>query len=391
MRNDRLVAIGYLGGPNIGDESISLAIATVLKEQYRVQFVSGRPDVSKQMAGDDFVFIKGFYPGRPLYPGEFWKLINAIKQSSGVLLIGGGVFQNVHSNNLLMVCAFFASASNLFDKKFVGVGVGYGPIKTKFGSWLCGISLARVSQLSFRDRNSLAQVNALGLPSSERFIMGADSAFALQPISNNRKKTQVGLCFRGWNALPNKLLWDLFHQLTLMGNEIVLLAFERSDVTFYQDVLGDTCSKNIVFPATVNAAREIIANLSGVVSMRLHACIFSAIDQVPFVAISYDDKVKDVVAEIGLELNVFSIDACAEDVLISLSTSPPPPKEAVDKLRQIAQSTMKDALGCDLISSNTFTKTESFVVLFYIYTYKVLVPTFKYYVSRILDKWRGQL
>lgn len=383
MDVDQVIAIGYLGGPNVGDEALALAIVEVLKPQNCVQVVSGRPEITMQMVGNGISCIKGPYPGRRLFAKEYFDLISVVKQSSGVLVIGGGVLQNVHSNNLLTLCAFFASAANIFNKRFVGVGVGYGPISSNFGGWLCKFVLARFSSLSLRDRVSLSQIESLGVVTEGRFFLGVDSAFALQPKNGMGAGDAIGLCFRRWDKLKVNTLIDTVMKLSESGREVVFLAFEQKDVEFYQEIFGSNCYGNIIFPSSVDAARELISGLSGVVSMRLHACIFAAIEGVPFVAISYDDKVKNVMSEIGLDKNIVDLNASPSEILDVLKNSKTLASQDLVKLRNVAKNGIVNAFNCELYRSSFFKKSESVIFLICLYFKLILYPTLRYYIKRV--------
>jgi len=311
----RVFVTGFFGALNFGDEAVCRAVVDGLRESgwSDLRVVTRNAKVSREFTAINTRLLQGFFPNISAWlraPWFFWNIYT----SRLITIGGGGLIQDVHSWRTIATHLLPACIAILLGRRVITVGLGAGPIRRRWLRRLTGSAFTGMSAIQVRDRHSRDQLIACGVP-SERIRVTADVVPSLdlrhhQPAQAKIRKDhpqRIGFVLRAWPGLNTRGLTELWEELTRRGHSLHLLPFEPSrDSAFYEDLLAkcsDTCraGATIRVPDTLDAAIENLAHLDVVVAMRLHACIFCAYLNIPFLALPYDEKVRMFVRDAGLE------------------------------------------------------------------------------------------
>ena len=309
-----IIISGYYGAVNVGDEAVCRAVVSGMRKVLncrRVFVVTTNSSKSRTFGGVDEYFLEGFFPTLSFWR-HFARYLEAVASSSLVIIGGGGILQDVHSWKSSVRHLVLACFGILFGRPVVGVGIGAGPIRRiwlrKFVSSVC----SAMTVLQVRDMHSKRFLSDCGVP--PRLInVSADVVLSLQIEDWLESRhtpaalpNRIGFALRRWPGLNKNSLAQLWERLSKEGCEIQLLCYEpESDRQWYEEVLSlcsDKCHKHIFIqiPRTLEEAVRSLGSLDAVIAMRLHACIFSTFLGIPFLAIPYDEKVRNFVEDIGL-------------------------------------------------------------------------------------------
>ncbi len=318
----KVLLIGFFGAPNLGDEAVALSAMHCLAsaERAEVTVATGNPNVTKRFIGDACQTILGRFGDLEL--GHFARLILLLRRYDVFLFPGGGILQDVHSNRLLHQSALYAIFACLSEIPYFIVGIGVGPLKTKYAQKLARFVLAYAEQATVRDEVSLKIAREILHEGEKLPEPGCDSALGL--FSGNRQEVKtgtIGLAFREWDGLDVASLVRLVSLIRSHGKEAhFLICEEKIDTSFYSEVCKQLdVPVTITNPKTVDEARSEIANYEGLISMRLHPLIFAIQSGIPIAALCYDPKVSELMKAFGLEDCIFSLDAKPEQLLDSIA------------------------------------------------------------------------
>ncbi|MBU2894680.1 polysaccharide pyruvyl transferase family protein [Colwellia sp. D2M02] len=319
----KVLLVGYIGGLNVGDEAIGAAVAQQIQnDSTEIYIATGQPDVSEQYLGKSYHYLKCTYPGRPITTKDFFILVATIRKMDRVIFVGGGILQDVHSAKLMEHCTLIAAIAKYYKIPSLATGVGFGPISSDYGHTLGHRFLDSVQRINYRDIESLnASNNAYG-EYSYKCELGSDSIYLInsQLTKHEAKKTsRVGLAFRQWKGLHIDFLAEIIEKLLNDGVTPVFFAYESDDLILYRQLLE-------LFPEKIELSDErcfsktleSIKGLEGLISMRLHANLFAIMSNIPFVALSYDPKINNVIGRLGYQDAILTLDNSAEDVLVKL-------------------------------------------------------------------------
>jgi polysaccharide pyruvyl transferase WcaK-like protein len=190
--------------------------------------------------------------------------------------------------------------ATILGKKRYLIGQGIGPLQSKFSRWILRALLKSVDGISVRDRPSYDFISAGKVMASRHLI--PDLAFyearvkALAPT----KRLAIGVSLR-----PIENFEALFGSLGLfLGTRkepVVFLQFQDEDSVVAGKVDGLMRRVSSVVDMTREFVEETESDHSVrvVIGMRYHSCVWASLRNIPFIALSYDDKVKHFAEEMG--------------------------------------------------------------------------------------------
>lgn len=349
-RKNKVLVAGYIGGINVGDEAIALTVAASLKEDHNcdVTIASGQPELSQKYMQYDVSFVETFYPGKLLDSKALFELIKVIKNTDILLFAGGGLLQDVHSTKLLEHGAFLCSIAKVLNKKVVAIGVGAGPIKSELGKQFANTFMRFNDVVYFRDEYSRNYIeNTLHIESgTSRIALDSILLIKINKILKAKSKNKIGLCIRDWPGLPFNNISLLLKKLIDLEYKIVFIPYEKSDILLFGK-LHEMFGNNIVLAKdeSFESTLETIGSLHFLISMRLHANLFSALLKTPFVALAYDNKLRTVFSSIGYENNVFDLDFPFNDVFEKVINSSNTSMSNLDDLTEIQHKALDAVLN----------------------------------------------
>jgi len=283
----RIAVSGYYGFGNIGDEAVFLALKQNLNNHQLVVLPANRR----------------------AWLSLFWQLWRCDLLISG----GGTLFQDKTSSASLWYYLMIILLAKLFRKPVAIIGQGIGPLVGPFNIFLAKQILRRVDLITVRDQSShqLIMSPAWQLTNT---ALTADLALTLQlPDKTMGRKilgelglpldrTLIGVAIRAAD-FDRQFLGRLAQQLDQLAVDqqaaLVFLPFQLpADKAISQRVMALMKTKSYLlahpYKATAYSPLEmlsVMANLSGLVGMRLHALVFGALARLPLFALNYDPKV----------------------------------------------------------------------------------------------------
>lgn len=308
----KIVVSGYYGFNNAGDEAMLTAIVESLRKE--------EPEVDLTVISGNPTETKAKYNVDSIYRFDAPKIIKALKQTDLLLSGGGSLLQDVTSKKSLLYYLTIIATAKHFGKKVMFFAQGIGPIRNKFMRFLTKWVCRKADLITVRDEESKSELARLGIK-EEQVLVTADAVLSLEPVSRFKgmdllckagvdlNKPLIGVSVRHWTD-DKTCLQELGKALHRLGEEknaqVVLLPLQNpadisvcDDLSFY--IPDITNSKVILMhdKYTTEEFLSIIANFKILVGMRLHALVFAAVMQVPFLAVSYDPKVDAFVHAVG--------------------------------------------------------------------------------------------
>ncbi len=282
MVKNYTLLVGNYGYTNIGD--------MLLKKSAEKQLSSDEVKVMSPGFGDFPIFTIGF---RSLFvsPLNNWKAYKAILNSEKIVFGGGGLFnsQNRHS---LWIWGSVLCVSILLRKNVQLIGQSFSSVP----KGLLLSLLKRTHAISVRDKQSLeflkkAQitatlVNDLALTLNTTDIKEVFKQIKFVPDRTIKHKSDYVLFnARTYNSLSESVYRDIQSWISKTQYQVVFVAFDKSDVNFYNKYLKDL---GVVIS---NPSVELFSNAKKIVGMRLHFLLVAKKLGLEFTPLSYAPKI----------------------------------------------------------------------------------------------------
>ncbi len=247
--------------------------------------------------------------GVPAIPRrDFNALRKELETSEALVLAGGGLFQDVTSVFSVRYYAQLVHFARRMGKKVIMLAQGVGPLRSFLGRRLAVGAFRSAQVITVRDSQSLALLRDLGV--NKPIQVTADLAWLVEPdraegsFALGEMRT-IGISarpLRGRRGLAG--LFGEFAQILYKNQYVpVLVEMDRNEDTQILDLIakmhGGRCPdiRNVATPSQM-AGR--IARMDGMVAMRMHAGLFSALAGKAPLMIAYDPKVTAFSASLGL-------------------------------------------------------------------------------------------
>ncbi|HET9529653.1 MAG TPA: glycosyltransferase [Blastocatellia bacterium] len=290
-----------------------------------------------------------------------WQDINQIVQSArlcDLMLVGGGAlfydYWGADPDTLLTEShaeiSYFTGLSllsRLLEKPLMFYAVGVGPLLTEEGRLLTRVAFEQASCATVRDPQSKSLLEQIGLP-PDPVLVTADLAFQIQSGDSNigRKILEaeagmpiqpplIGAALRQWNVGVDPDSWeravaeafDSF--LRRRGGTLVFIPFHRAvaggladDILLATRIRQRMERKSQAIVLQKERAPEEIASLVAqcdlLLGMRFHSLVFALKAGVPIVALTYDPKVSNLLANLSLTRLGIAPAEAASDRLASM-------------------------------------------------------------------------
>ena len=312
-RRDGVVVCGAYGRGNAGDDAILEAILTELRQIDRdmpIWVMSRNPKDTRITYRVNSIHIFSLL--------RFFRLVS---KSSLYINGGGSLMQDVTSLRSLWFYLLTIRWAKLLGSKVLMYGCGIGPINATFNRKLTSRVLQKsVDAITLRDTHSKTELDDMKitkpairlaadptviLPAAHPEIVdGLMESFGLDPSGK-----YLGLTLRPWPGYKEKA--HVFGQLAdyaweKYGLIPVFLPIEpRLDINAAKQTAAHIKKAPYHIVETDGSSSHIIglySRMQVVVSMRLHALVFSAGQGVPLVGVVYDQKVSSFLSYIGQDL-----------------------------------------------------------------------------------------
>lgn len=325
----RVMIAGYYGANNTGDEAILTGMIHALQHQgiTEITVLSRNPEQTKQMHRVESLYIGRRFDGLgPIY--------KQLKNTDLFILGGGGLLQD----DTRRVVPYWLSRvflALIARKPVMYYAQGIGPLRTMLAVRLVQMISNRVKLITVRDEPSQLLLERIGVkkPSIE---VTADPALGIQvtsdgqelltkegiPLDNN--KIKVGISLRPWKdkqAYLPVLIRSLQRLKKDHNLQFVFFPFQYGeDEEISREVMQAVIEENQVEDCYLIQGKHspeemaaMLKEMDGVIAMRLHAIILSAISCVPSYGLVYDPKVIRFMERAQLDTYQMEIGQLAEN------------------------------------------------------------------------------
>lgn len=290
----RIVISGYYGFENIGDEAILYAIIRSLKQfdpRAELVVLSNDPQYTREKHGVDAV--------------NRWNIkqvAQAVKGADFMISGGGSLFQDQTSHKNIWYYAGVIRLARWLKKPVMVYAQGIGPVKYEKNQRLIKKIFQSVQIISVRDEHSRHALQTFGVSQPIQLVpdpvMGIDSSSLRSEWLSDRDITgkKLAVSIRAWSQDQSylKKVAEALDKLAAKGYAIVFVPMHGS----YDEKTSKQLKKLMHHDAhiapshsSINEKMAIIKESDVLLGMRLHALIFAAIGNTPFIALSYDPKI----------------------------------------------------------------------------------------------------
>ncbi|MCX8069348.1 MAG: polysaccharide pyruvyl transferase family protein, partial [Thermodesulfovibrionales bacterium] len=308
-----VILSGYYGYGNLGDELILKYVANLLKElgYEKIIALTGNTEYSKRKH-KEIEFINR---------NDISQIQELVKHCSCTALAGGGLFQEF---NKLSCDEFFKQPLNgvhsyinlpiisrIYKKPCYYLFQGVGPFFSDEGRYFARYAYSLADLILTRDINSSKLLSDMGI---KEHIISADPVFLQMRMKKKEfnSKPKIAICLRQWIEKDfEKRMIEAFISFInhfFKDYEFTFISFQdtlQEDLTIYENINMEL-STNIQVPViktndlSLEEAEELISNYDFIIGMRYHSILLAIKYNIPFVAINYWDKVRNIVEEVGL-------------------------------------------------------------------------------------------
>ncbi|MGI6413316.1 MAG: polysaccharide pyruvyl transferase CsaB [Syntrophomonadaceae bacterium] len=296
----KIALSGYYGFDNAGDEALLSAITSNIKKlEPEAEFVvfSGFPAKTAKVHG-----LRAVNRMNP------WSVTRELLGADLLISGGGSLFQDVTSPRSLPYYISVVALAKLIGKPVIFYAQGIGPINRRLSRFLMRLIANRVDYITLRDEPSLELLKKIGVMRPPVKVT-SDPVFTLTPgpAEFGQMKTLlqgyglaeeklVGVAVRPWKALEGyqNNLARVLDSLVTAGYKVLFIPMDYSqDLPESKRIALLMKEPSYIIEESLTSLQHLalIASLKLMIGMRLHALIFAANNQVPFVGISYDPKV----------------------------------------------------------------------------------------------------
>ena len=311
-KRDGVLICGAYGRGNAGDDAILEAIVREMRQL--------DPDMPLWVLSRKPKDTRLTYRVNAIYTFNVPRFLRRMRRIQLYINGGGSLMQDATSRRSLWFYLFTIWAAKVLGNPVIMYGCGIGPIRSSFNRKLCAKVLQRrVDTITLRDTHSKTELEAMGVTHPE-IVLSADPTVILPAAESatvdgllesaglDPAGRYIGFTLRPWPGFEAKA--DIFAQCADYAYEKhglipVFLPIERRlDVGAAQLVTRRMKAPHYLIDHTGSSAHTIglFSRMKAVVSMRLHALIFSASQGVPLVGVVYDPKISSFLSYIGQDL-----------------------------------------------------------------------------------------
>ena len=305
----KIVISGYYGFANAGDEAMLTAIIKALRSTEKsvdLTVLSGNPEATAAKHR-----VSSIYRFNPL------EIFKSLYDCELLLSGGGSLLQDVTSKRSLLYYLSIIALGIILKKKVMLFAQGIGPIHSGILRRLTKLICSHVDLITVRDQDSLYELRRIGIP-AEKVQLTADAVLTLpqEDIRQGKEllerfhvpqeKMLIAVSVRKWQDDDSYLLelakavdalvkrYDAHIVLLPLQYPVDMEACER----LQHFMVRKSSSTILATNCDTEQFLSLMGNFNLLVGMRLHALIFAAVMELPFVAVSYDPKIDGFVKDI---------------------------------------------------------------------------------------------
>ena len=308
-----ILIAGYHGFGNCGDEAILKAMSA--------DFRKLGDDISITALSRDPDFTRKEYNINSVQRFDVKAALKAVKKCDILVLGGGTLLQDRTSTRSILYYLGLLKAACIFGKKVMLYANGIGPVNGTFNRLLTRRILRKVHRITLREKLSYSDLMNIGVK-NDHITVTADAAFMLRPADADASlklleeagaapaegSPLVGVAVRAWSRA--RYGEDYYRKIALACDEmaekgcrIMFVPMQYPDDLKVSEKIRTMMKQEAVIIDQRLKPEEImgiIGHCSLMLSMRLHALIFAAIQNVPMAGIIYDPKIDYYLKELDM-------------------------------------------------------------------------------------------
>lgn len=307
----KIVVSGYYGYQNSGDDAILHSICQdilELNEDISVTVLSNQPELTKKEYGVNSE-----------YRFSFTKVLHEIRTCDILLMGGGSLIQDTTSNRSLYYYLMILWLGILLRKSCILYGNGIGPIKHFYNVPFIRYVLNRIDIITLREHLSATVLEKMKIK-KPLIQVTADPVFNLRinpEVSLERiyqleridpNKKIVGVMFRSWSheeSYTKRMAKICDRIIETYDYQVVFVPMKHpADLIVAFEILKKMHHHEKARVIEHHYQEELLIHFMGkmelILSMRLHALIYAALQGVPMIGFNYDLKVEYYTKELGV-------------------------------------------------------------------------------------------
>ena len=332
-QREGVILCGAYGRGNAGDESILKAIIAELRSidpNIPICVMTRQPLMTRKNHRVDAVFTFNHFAYRK-------KMAQCKLYING----GGSLIQDVTSRRSLWFYLSTLKTARRAGCDVMMYGCGIGPLRYKTDRVLSAkIINDAVDVITLRDQHSLDELHSMGItkpvlclaadPTVNLPVSNSDAAVSLLKAAGldyNSDSHYLGISLRPWHNFAEKapLIASAVDLICRTHNLIPVFIPIESGVDIKA---AEEMAKHLTVPHKILAGSTpvlqtmtLFSKMDAVLSMRLHALIFSAVHGIPLVGIVYDPKVSSFLDSVEQDLYLALEDLTQEQLAALLDAA----------------------------------------------------------------------
>jgi len=291
----RAVLCGYYGMGNGGDEALLAALLQMLPSSVEPVVLSGHPAETAERYGVEAVPRK-----------QLGAVIRALRQANFFIWGGGSLLQDATSLQNALYYTGLMALAQWFGLKTIAWAQGIGPLQHPLSQQLGRYVLSHCDAVSVRDNGSMAWLTRWQVPG----IQAPDPVWALasSPVAalETLPTPRVAVALRPHPWLTESRLDQITQALAAFQSAteaaMVLVPFQPvKDLALAEYIQPRLPGPGQIVTLTdPHQLKGLFHGVKLVIGMRLHALIMAAAEGCQCFALSYDPKVSQLMADLGL-------------------------------------------------------------------------------------------
>ncbi|HEX2927354.1 MAG TPA: polysaccharide pyruvyl transferase CsaB [Ruminiclostridium sp.] len=299
-----VIISGYYGFGNIGDDAMLRSIVDNLKEQ--------KPDISILAMSRDPVETASVYGVSAINRKNMFKVYSSMRKAKLFVYGGGNIIQDSTSSRSLLFYLGTAWLAKKLKLKIMFYANGIGPINKSGNAEHSRRILNMADVITVRERFSYNELKKMGI-TKPKIALTADAAFSvnIDPAQLDDSRNFAGISVNekyagfsvrrcpGFEEHQHKKYEQAIAEAAdyvfkKYGLKPVFIPMEYNvDILTVNNIISKMKTKSYIVSQnhTVAETFGVIHKMDIMISMRLHALIFAAYLNVPFIGISYQPKV----------------------------------------------------------------------------------------------------
>jgi len=345
MTAAKVMILGWIGSPNLGDELIAEAVCEMLRQADCEPTVVTIDKIASAALGVPMVRHAGAL--------DTIGLARALLHHDAVVFGGGGLIQDETGPLNLPFHLTRLGTARALRKPWAGIGLGIGEVRRRSGRALVRAVLRNPVALSVRDAASADRYFEL---TGRDAMLGIDPVLARHSTNDNSTGDDLVVALRPENRPGQRSLATADptteHQLVRWAEAIDQIAeqhdlgirfvtWDESHDRRVHELVGAHLTRPFTAQQTnASNAIEQMSNGRLAITMRYHGAVSAVLGSSRAIVLDYSPKMAGLAAEVGPGVSLVAPDASVTqlcDVASALLSGPPPSVDAVkDRTERVA-------------------------------------------------------